>query len=85
MTVVYSDNARKQLKKLDGRTSRLILSYMDEVAQLKDPRSRGKILVGNLAGFWRYRVGDYRVLCRIQDKELCIVVIEIGNCREVYK
>jgi mRNA interferase RelE/StbE len=84
MTVVYSEKALKQLKKLDKVISGRIVDYMDEVAKLKDPRERGKILVGNLLGFWRYRVGDYRILCRIRDNELVITVVEVGHRREVY-
>lgn len=84
MTVVYSEKARKQLAKFDNSIKKRILDYMDEVAKLKDPRERGKILVGNLLGFWRYRVGDYRVLCRIRDTELVISVVEVGHRREVY-
>lgn len=84
MTVVYSEKARKQLAKFDNSIKKRILDYMDEVAKLKDPRERGKMLVGNLLGFWRYRVGDYRVLCRIRDTELVISVVEVGHRREVY-
>ena len=72
------------MRKLDNSVKSKILDYMDEVAMLKNPRSRGKMLVGNLSGFWRYRVGDYRLICRIQDAELVIVVVEIGHRREVY-
>lgn len=84
MTVVYSEKARKQLAKFANSIKKRILDYMDEVAKLKDPRERGKMLVGNLLGFWRYRVGDYRVLCRIRDTELVISVVEVGHRREVY-
>lgn len=84
MTLVYSDSALKQLKKMDKPVSTRILDYMDEVAKLENPRERGKMLVGNLIGFWRYRVGDYRLLCRIIDEELVITVVEVGHRREVY-
>lgn len=84
MTVVYSEKARKQLAKFDNSIKKRILDYMDEVAKLKDPRDRGKMLVGNMLGFWRFRVGDYRVLCRIRDTELVISVVEVGHRREVY-
>ena len=52
---------------MDKKTQSRILDYMDEVAALTDPRSRGKGLTANLASFWRYRVGDYRIICQIQD------------------
>jgi len=84
VTVVYSEKARKQLAKFDNSIKKRILDYMDEVAKLKDPRERGKMLVGNMLGFWRYRVGDYRILCRIRDTDLVISVVEVGHRREVY-
>ena len=52
-----------------------ILDYMDEVGQLENPRSRGKALVENMRGLWRYRVGDYRVICEIQDSKIIISVL----------
>lgn len=84
MTLDYSDKVLKQLQKLDKSVSKRILDYMDEVAKLENPRVRGKALVGNLLGLWRYRVGAYRVLCRIRDEELIIVVVDIGHRKEVY-
>lgn len=84
MTVAYTVLALKQLKKMDKQVSKRILDYMDEVAKLDNPRERGKMLVGNLIGFWRYRVGDYRVLCKIKDNELVITVVDVGHRREVY-
>ncbi|MBQ3799083.1 MAG: type II toxin-antitoxin system RelE/ParE family toxin [Treponema sp.] len=84
MKVVFQETARKQLLKLDKAVRRRIVDYMAEVSELADPRSRGKALVGNLVGFWRYRVGDYRVLCRIKDKELVVSVVEIGHRSNVY-
>ena len=85
MKVVFQETARKQLLKLDKAVRRRIVDYMAEVSELADPRSRGKALVGNLVGFWRYRVGDYRVLCRIKDKELVVSVVEIGHRSNVYE
>lgn len=84
MKVLYLEKARKQLAKLDNSVKRRIFDYMDDVAKLENPRERGKMLVGNLMGFWRYRVGDHRLLCRIRDQELVVVVVEIGHRREVY-
>ena len=84
MKIVYTEKVLKQLKKLDKSVSSRIVDYMDEVANLEAPRSRGKSLVGNLIGLWRYRVGDYRILCRIIDDELVIMVVEIGHRKGVY-
>jgi len=59
---------------------------MDErVAVLENPRQLGKALKGPLGEFWCYRVGDYRILCDIQDRLVTILVVEIGNRREVYR
>jgi len=82
----FNESARKQLKKL-GKPSQIeILSYLDErVAGDEDPRRFGKGLKADLAGLWRYRVGDYRILCQIQDHELIVLVVSVGHRREVYR
>ena len=85
MTLIYSEKFLKEVKKIDKPVQKKIFDYMDEVAKLDDPRVRGKALVGNLAGFWRYRVGDYRVLCRIKENELIIFVVEVGHRKEIYE
>ena len=79
--------AVKQLAKLDKNEAKRITNFLRQrLAVLKDPRSTGKALTGpHLGAYWRYRVGDYRVICDIQDSALCILVIEIGNRREVYR
>lgn len=84
MIIEYSEGARKQLKKLDNSVKKRILDYMDEVSTLKNPKSRGKMLVGNLLGYWRYRVGAYRILCKIVDNTMIIFVVDIGHRKEVY-
>lgn len=85
-TLDYTATARKQLLKLDKQTSRRIIDFMDErVASRNNPYNTGKALTGALGNFWRYRVGDYRVICDIQDGTLLVLVIEIGNGREVYR
>jgi mRNA interferase RelE/StbE len=83
--VDYTDEAKKQIKKLDKSIQQRILDYLDNVATLEDPRSKGKGLTSNLAGLWRYRVGDYRIICRIIDAELVILALEIGHRRDIYK
>ena len=85
MTVVSLEKARKQLSKLDNSAKRRVLDYMDDVARLKNPRERGKMLIGNMPGLWRYRVGDYRILCKIRDEELVVTVVGVGHRREVYE
>jgi mRNA interferase RelE/StbE len=85
-TIEYSDTAKDQLRKLDKPIARRIVDYMDErIADLENPRSSGKALTGPLGGLWRYRVGDYRVICEIRDGALCILVLELGNRRDVYR
>ena len=85
-TIEYTETAKKQLKKLDKQTARRVLDFMDErIATRQDPCSTGKALTGPLGGLWRYRVGDLRVICDIQNGALRILVIELGNRREVYR
>lgn len=79
--------ARKELEKLDKPEARRIAGFlMKRVALLDDPRSIGQALKGSELGkFWKYRVGDYRIICDIQDKRLVVLVLRIGNRREVYR
>ena len=85
--IKYTESSSKQIKKLDKQTELRVLDYMDErIAVLDDPRSLGKNLKGPKIGeYWRYRVGDIRVICNILDGQMIVLVIEIGNRREVYR
>lgn len=85
MTIEYAPAASKQFSRLDKSIQNRIKKYMSEIALLENPRSRGKALTSNLSGLWRYRVGDYRILCRIHDDKLIITVIEIGHRSTVYQ
>ena len=85
MKVILTDTFKKQLKKLDAAISKRVLDYLEQVELLDNPRSRGKALTSNLSGLWRYRVGNYRILCRINDDRLIITVIEIGHRSTVYR
>ena len=85
MKVVLTEIFKKQLKKLDAAISKRVLDYLEQIELLDNPRSRGKALTSNLSGLWRYRVGDYRILCRICDDRLIITVIEIGHRATVYR
>ena len=85
-TIDYTDTAKDQLRKLDKQTARRIVDYMDQrIAALENPRSIGKALTGPLGGFWRYRVGDCRVICDIQDQRICVLVLRVGRRGEVYR
>ncbi|EGO80826.1 Putative toxin-like plasmid stability protein [Xylella fastidiosa EB92.1] len=66
--------------------ARRIVDFMDErIAGLENPRSSGKALTGPLGGFWRYRVGDFRVVCAIQDSVLRVLVVRVGHRGEIYR
>ena len=85
-TIKYTSTAKVQLRRLDRPVAARILDYMDQrVAVLDNPRTLGKVLSGKLGGLWRYRVGDCRVICEIQGTSLCVLVVKIGNRREVYR
>lgn len=85
-TIEYTETAKRQLKKLDRQVARRMVDFMDQrVARARDPRSLGKALTGVLGAFWRYRVGDYRIIVSIEDKRICILVVAVGNRREAYR
>ncbi|GCY10602.1 type II toxin-antitoxin system RelE family toxin [Escherichia coli] len=79
--------AERELGKIDQQTARRILAFLHgRVAQLDDPRSIGEALKGSkLGAFWKYRVGDYRIVASIEDGALRILVVRIGNRKEVYR
>lgn len=80
-----SERALKELRKLGPDASRRILSYLDErIRGAADPRQLGKVLRGELGDYWRYRVGDYRILCKIEDEVLIVLVVKVGHRRDVY-
>ena len=84
--VVFTEKAKKQLKKLDKHISSLILGWLEKnIQNCENPRMHGKGLVENKSGQWRYRVGDYRIICEIQDNKVIILVLEIGHRKEIYK
>ena len=84
MTVVFSAKAERKFLKLDNTIQKQIKKFILKLEKLEDPRAEGKSLVGDLKGFWRYRVGDYRLICRIHDEELEILVVEVGHRKEIY-
>ena len=85
-TTDYTETARNQLRMLDRPTARRIVDYMSEgLASLEDPRSRGRALIGPLGGLWRYRVGDYRVLCELRDEALRVLVVRIAHRSRAYR
>jgi mRNA interferase RelE/StbE len=83
----FDPAAQKELYKLGHEAAKRILKFLHaRVAKLDDPRSIGEALKGSELGeFWKYRVGDYRLIADIQDGVLCILVVRVGNRREVYR
>ncbi|PKQ00534.1 MAG: type II toxin-antitoxin system mRNA interferase toxin, RelE/StbE family [Alphaproteobacteria bacterium HGW-Alphaproteobacteria-13] len=84
-TLEFDAAARRQLRKLPRSIGERILAGLEQVATLENPRQRGKAMVGERAGYWRYRIGDYRVIAKIEDGRMVIVVIAVGHRREVYR
>ena len=82
----FDSRALKELRKLGHPAQKLIIEYLDRrIAGKRNPRRLGKALKAELAGLWRYRVGDYRIICQIQDKEVIVLGVAVGHRRRVYK
>lgn len=85
-TVVYTERALKQLKKLDKHIQALLLGWIEKnLVGCTDPRRHGKPLTADRSGQWRYRIGDYRVIAELSDQTITILVLNIGHRREIYK
>ncbi len=85
-TIEIKQTAERQLAKLDPPTRNRIVRFLrDRISGCSNPRYKGKTLKGNLTGLWRYRVGDYRVICHLQDNIVTVMVLEIRDRKEVYK
>ena len=85
--IELSEGAARELDKLDQQHARRILKFLqDRVARSEDPRVLGQALQGaKLGEFWKYRVGDYRLICKIVDERLLVLVLRIGHRREIYR
>ena len=84
-TVEYTQQAVRDLRKLDKYTASLILGWIEKnLVDCENPRQHGKGLTANRSGQWRYRAGDYRILADIQDEKIVILVLGIGHRREIY-
>lgn len=81
--IKWDDRARKELRSLDHTIQKKILQYVRE-RSTHNPRDFGRGLVGDKLGLWRYRVDDYRVICRIEDHRLTVLVLEVGHRKEIY-
>ena len=85
-TVKYEERAVKQIRKLDNSAKRLIKSWIEKnLVGTSDPRRFGKALKGDLGEYWRYRVGDYRIIAEIVDQEVLIIVVEVGHRKDIYQ
>ena len=85
-TVRYDEKLLKQLKKLDERTKKDLFKYIEErLLNTEDPRQFGKGLTNNKSGLWRYRINQYRLICKIYDNELIILALEFTKREIVYK
>ena len=84
--VVFTDRAKKQIKKLDRSVAALIIGWIEKNLEgCENPRIYGKNLIANKSGQWRYRIGDYRIICEIQDEEITILVLEVGHRTSIYQ
>jgi mRNA interferase RelE/StbE len=82
----FEPEARRELKKLGAAEARRIgRVLLERIATRDDPRSAGQALVGEWSGYWRYRIGDYRVIARIEDDRLIILVVRVAHRREAYR
>ncbi len=83
--VNFSETAKKQLKKLDHQVQKNILQYLKKrIITDEDPRRYGDPLRNSLLGLWKYRIGDHRVICDIQEEEITVLVLRVGHRRRVY-
>lgn len=81
--IEWDERARKELRSLDHQYQKKILSYLRERAT-ENPRNFGKQLSGNRVGLWRYRVEDFRLICRLEDDKLTVFVVAVGHRKQIY-
>lgn len=74
----------RSLTKLDKPVARRVVTYLEELLTLEDPRQRGKGLTAELRGYWRYRIGDYRVIAKIEDDHLVIIALDVAHRSRIY-
>lgn len=80
-----TERALKELRKLGHEPKRRILAFLSSrIEETEDPRSFGKPLKGDLGEFWRYRVDNYRILCKIEDDRLIVLVVKVGHRKDIY-
>lgn len=82
--IELTKTAEKELTKINKSDAKRIFNYLKKRVAV-DPRSSGKTLRGNHSGFWRYRIGDYRVICEIYDDKISVLVIRVGHRKNIYR
>ena len=85
--IEFDESARKELAKLDRQVARRLIDFLkNRVQNLRDPRSVGQALRGSTLGeFWKYRVGDFRIIASIQDDRMIVLVLRVGNRSDIYR
>jgi len=84
-TVEWDERAIRDARKLDPQARKKIIKYLRErISTDKDPRRFGKPLLADLSGLWRYRVGDYRIVCRIEDDKVVVLILAVGHRSKIY-
>ncbi len=83
-TVEYKKSTQKQLRKLDVQIADRILADMEHFVAQSDPRASASPLTGNWQGFWRFRLGDYRAICHIDEGKLIVLVVKVGHRKDIY-
>jgi mRNA interferase RelE/StbE len=84
--VRFGKKAQKNLKKMDSNTARIIMAWINKnLVDCENPFLYGKSLKGSLKEKWRYRIGDYRLICNINEEKIIILVLQVGHRKEIYK
>ena len=83
--VKFKESAKKELSKLDKPIAKKLVEFLQNLGYCEDPRHKGKQLKGKLKEFWRYRVGDYRIITKITDHEITILVLKVAHRKDVYE
>ena len=84
--VELTERFKKEFRKLDKYTQKILRAWIDKnLVDCENPRQHGKGLTANLSGQWRYRIGDYRLICQIDDGKLIILALTVGHRRDIYK
>ena len=84
--VLFSDRFERDFRKLDKYTQKIIKAWIDKnLIGCENPKAHGKSLKANRSGQWRYRIGDYRLICQIEDDKMIILALSVGHRRDIYK